>query len=164
LFKASDKAGKIYNPITDPGLLSRSFVAFRDVPEDVSEKDLVELVNRVYKGYIVEESEPFKAGVQQYRLSQNNRNMIFDSRQREDKQEVTRQARYETVSVIPKCFKDEVLLLKPSGRRWFEVKLPLWYALRNREEIKGITFCDVDYDSKLGATFRKGELSPSMII
>jgi CRISPR-associated endonuclease/helicase Cas3 len=56
------------------------------------------------------------------------------------------------------------VLLKPSERRWFEVKLPLWYVLRNREEIKGITFCDIDYDLKLGATFRKGELLASMII
>lgn len=137
---------------------------FKEAPENISEKDLIKLVNKVYKDYIIEESEPFRDAVQQYRLSQKNRNMIFDSRLKEDKQEVTRQAKYETVSVIPKCFKDEVLLLKPSGRRWFEVKLPLWYVLRNREEIKGITFCNVDYDSKLGATFRKGDLLPSMII
>jgi len=164
LFKASEKAGKIYNPITDPMLFSRSFAAFTEVPEDVSEKDLVGLVNRVYKGHIIEESEPFKDGVQQYRLSQNNRNMIFDSRRREDKQEVTRLAKYETISVIPKCFKDEVLLLKPSERRWFEVKLPVWYVLKNKEEVKGITFCDVEYDSKLGTIFKKDELLSSMII
>ncbi len=164
VFKASDKAAKIYNPMTDPELLLRSFEAFKGAPEDLSEKDLVELVNKVYKDYIIEDSEPFKDGVQQYRLSQNNRNMIFDSRLREDKQEVTRQAKYETISVIPKCFKDEVLLLKPSERRWYEVKLPLWYVLKNREEVKGITFCDVDYDSKLGTTFKKDELLSSMII
>jgi len=164
IFQASEKAGKIYNPMTDPSLLLRSFEAFKEAPENINEKDLVKLVNKVYKDYIIEESEPFRDAIQQYRLSQKNRNMIFDSRLKEDKQEVTRQAKYETVSVIPKCFKDEVVLLKPSERRWFEVKLPLWYVLRNREEIKGITFCDIDYDLKLGATFRKGELLPSMII
>ena len=108
IYQASEKAGKIYNPMTDPSLLLRSFEAFKEAPEDISEKDLVELVNEVYKNYIIEESEPFRDAVQQYRLSQKNRNMIFDSRLREDKQEVTRQAKYETVSVIPKCFKDEV--------------------------------------------------------
>jgi len=154
----------IYNPMTDPSLLSRSFEAFKEAPENITEKDLLKLVNRVYQGYAIEESGPFKDAVQQYRLSQKNRNMIFDSRLKEDKQEVTRQAKYETISVIPKCFKEEVLLLKPSGRRWFEVKLPLWYVLKNREEINGITFCDVDYDSKLGATLKKDELLPSMII
>jgi len=164
VFKASEKAGKIYNPMTDPGLLLRSFEAFREAPEDISEKDLVELVNKVYKDYIIEESKPFRDAVEQYRLSQNNRNMIFDSRLREDKQEVTRQSKYETVSVIPKCFKEEVLIIKPSDRRWFEVKLPLWYVLKNREEIKGITFCDVEYDSKLGTVFKKDELVSSMII
>ena len=164
IFQASEKAGKIYNPMADPSLLLRSFEAFKEAPENINEKDLIKLVNKVYKDYVIDESESFKDAFQQYQLSQKNRNMIFDSRLKEDKQEVTRQEKYETVSVIPKCFKDEVLLLKPSERRWFEVKLPLWYVLRNKEEIKGITFCDVDYDPKLGVTHKKDELLPIMII
>jgi len=55
----------------------------------------------------IEDSESFSNAVQQYRRSQANRNMIFDSRIKEDKQEVTRQSKYETVSVIPKCFGKE---------------------------------------------------------
>ena len=42
--------------------------------------------------------------------------MIFDSRLKEDKQEVTYQTTYETVSVMPKRFKTEVLKLKPTGK------------------------------------------------
>jgi len=89
--------------------------------------------------------------------------MIFDSRLREDKQETSRQTKYETLSVIPLYFKDEVLNLRPLERRWYEVKLPLWYVYRNREEINGITFCDVEYDSNIGAIFKKGEQVSSMI-
>jgi len=144
-------------------LLSRSFKTFKDAPQDISEEDLVKIVEEVYKDYKIEDSESFHDAIQQYRLSQNNRNMIFDSRLREDKQETSRQTKYETLSVIPLYFKDEVLNLRPLERRWYEVKLPLWYVYRNREEINGITFCDVEYDSNIGAIFKKGEQVSSMI-
>jgi len=163
IFMASEKGEKIYNPINDSELLSRSFKTFKDAPQDISEEDLVKIVEEVYKDYKIEDSESFHDAIQQYRLSQNNRNMIFDSRLREDKQETSRQTKYETLSVIPLYFKDEVLNLRPLERRWYEVKLPLWYVYRNREEINGITFCDVEYDSNIGAIFKKGEQVSSMI-
>jgi len=164
IFKASEKGEKIYNPINDPDLLSRSFEAFKYATQDISEEELVRIVEEVYKDYKIEDSESFHDAIQQYQLSQNNRNMIFDSRLREDEQEKSRQTKYETVSVIPVCFRDEVLNLKPSERRWYEVKLPLWYVRKNKEEIKGITFCDIQYDSNIGAIFIKDRQVSSMII
>lgn len=164
IFKASEKGEKIYNPINDSNLLLRSFNAFKDAPKDISEEDLVKIVEEVYKGYKIEDSESFHDAIQQYQLSQNNRNMIFDSRLREDKQEMSRQTKYETVSVIPACFKDEVLSLKPLERRWYEVKLPLWYVCKNREDINGIEFCNVEYDPNIGAILKKNEQVSSMII
>lgn len=164
IFKASEKGEKIYNPINDSKLLHRSFEAFKEAPEEISEKDLIELVEKVYKDYRIEDSESFKDSVQQYGLSQGNRNMIFDSRLKEDKQEVTRQTKYEKVSVIPKCFKETVMKLKPAERRWYEIKLPIWYVLKNKEEVKGIIFCDVNYDSNIGATLIENDQSSSMII
>ncbi|MBI5746596.1 MAG: hypothetical protein HZA13_06325 [Nitrospirae bacterium] len=100
-------------------MLSLSFEAFKNAPQDISEEYLVKIVEEVYKDYKIEDSESFRDAIQQYQLSQNNRNMIFDSRLKEDKQGVSRQAKYETVPAIPVCFKDEVLSLKPSERRWF---------------------------------------------
>ncbi|MCL0038248.1 CRISPR-associated helicase Cas3' [Thermodesulfovibrionales bacterium] len=164
IFKASEKSEKIYSPINDSNLLSRSFEAFKEAPEKISEEGLIELVEKVYKDYRIEDSESFNDALQQYRLSQSNRNMIFDSRLKEDKQEDTRQTKYETVSVIPKCFKEDVLGLKPADRRWYEIKIPLWYVRKNKEEVKGITFCDVDYDSNIGAIFTKDAQVSSMII
>ena len=164
IFKASEKGEKIYNPINDLTLLTRSFEAFKNAPHEVSENDLIEIVEMVYKDYKIENSESFNDAIAQYKLSQNNRSMIFDSRKREDKQEVTRQTKYETVSVIPKCFKDEVLRLKPLERQWYEIKLPLWYVSKHKEDIKGITFCDVEYNSNIGAIFKKEQQLTSMII
>jgi CRISPR-associated endonuclease/helicase Cas3 len=164
IFKASDKGEKVYNQINLPNFLARSFETFKNAPSEMSENDLIGVVEKVYRDCRIENSKSYNDAVQQYKLSQSNRSMIFDSRLREDKLEVTRQTRYETLSVIPKSFKDEVLKLKPSERQWFEVKLPLWYVLKNKEEDNGITFCDMDYDSHIGAMFTKGEQLSSMII
>lgn len=164
IFKASEKGEKVYKQINFPNFLAHAFEVFKNAPSEMSENDLIKVVEMVYKDYRIEDSESFKDAVQQYELSQSNRNMIFDSRRTEDKQEVTRQTRYETVSVIPKCFQDEVLKLKPLERQWYEVKLPLWYVLKNKEEINGITFCDVDYNSHIGAVFTKDTELSSMII
>ena len=35
IFKASEKSGKIYNPINDSDLLSRSFEAFQEAPGEM---------------------------------------------------------------------------------------------------------------------------------
>lgn len=164
IFRASERGEKIYNPINDQTLVARSFEAFKNTSRNMSENDLIEIVEKVYTDYKIEDSESFNEAVQQYHRSQANRNMIFDSRIKENKQEVTRQSKYETASVIPKCFKDDILGLKPSERQWYEVKLPLWYVRRYREEIKGITFCDVEYDSSIGTIFVKDEQVSSMII
>lgn len=164
IFKASKNAEKIYNQINFPNFLERSYEEFKNAPREMSENDLNHIVENVYKEYQIEYSETFKIAVKQYGLSQFNRNMIFDNRIKEDKQEVTRQIKYETVPVIPKCFKNLVLCLKPSERQWYEVKLPLWYVHKNKEEIGGITFCNVRYDSNIGATFGKDEELSNMII
>jgi len=159
IFKASDKANKIYNPINDPNLLDRSFKAFYKAPKEMSEQDLINLTEMVYQGYPIENLESYQEAISQYAKSQKKRMAIFDSRIAEEKQEVTRQVRYETASVIPTCFKDEVLKLKPAERRWYEVKLPLWYVLKNKEEEKGILFCDVEYDSQFGARLKQNNPS-----
>lgn len=164
IFKASEKSEKIYNPINSPDLLLSSFNAFKDATQDIDEDGLIKIVERVYKDYKIENSESFHDATQQYGISQHNRNMIFDSRLKEDKQEVSRQTKYETVSVIPLCFKDEVLTMKPFDRRWYEIKLPLWYVYKNKEDVKGIAFCDVDYDSNIGAILKKPEQLASMIL
>jgi len=163
IYNISEKSEKIYNPMNDPNLLSRSFKAFGKAPEEMSEENLIELVDEVYKDYRIEDSESYTDAIQQYRLSQSNRNMIFDSRIKEDKQEVTRQTKYETVSVIPQCFKEEVIKAKPIDRKWYEIKLPLWYVLKCKEEVSGITFCDVQYDSEFGAILTNNKHTSSVI-
>ena len=164
IFKASEKAERLYNPINDRELLTRSFEAFKTAPQELSENDLMEIVETVYKDYRIENTEAFNDALNQYTISQNNRIMILDSRIKEDKQETTRRTKYETSSVIPECFKEEVLKIKPYERLWYEVKLPLWYVYKHRSDIKGITFCDVKYDAKTGAKFIEDERITALIV
>jgi len=151
IFKSSSKSEKIYNPINDPTLLERSFNAFNEAKNELSEQDFIDLIEIVYNEVSIENSDSFKDAMEQYKTSQKNRCYIFDSRIKEDKNEVTRQIKYETISVIPDCFKEKVLQIKPYERQLYEIKLPLWYVIKNREIIEGITFCDVSYDSNIGA-------------
>ena len=108
-------------------------------------------MKRVYRNYSVEEEEHFIEATQLYESVHNRRAGIFDSRLDEEEELTTRLGVYETKPVIPLCYESEVLNLRPADRRWFEVRLPLWYVKQHRREIDGITFCDVTYDGTLGA-------------
>lgn len=57
---------------------------------------------------------------------------IFDSRLGEEEQEVTRRSNYDTVPVIPLCFYGDVIGLSPVKRSWYELKVPLWYVMKNK--------------------------------
>ncbi|MBF0538988.1 MAG: CRISPR-associated helicase Cas3' [Nitrospirae bacterium] len=164
IFRHSKTAEKIYNPLTDPDLLSRSYEAFKLLQSDVVEGDLINLVEIVYKGYEIESQKPYKKAISVYKEIQDNRNMIFDSRLTDDKQVVTHISDYETVAVIPERFRDEVVRLKPLERRWYEVKVPLWYARKNRYTENDICFCDVKYDNRLGVILEETETASVMII
>jgi CRISPR-associated endonuclease/helicase Cas3 len=164
IFKASEKSEKLYNPINDRELLTRSFETFKTAPQELSESDLMEIVEAVYKDYRIEDTEAFNDALNQYTISQRNRIMILDSRIKEDKQEITRETKYETASAIPECFKEEVLKMKPYERRWYEVKLPLWYVYKYRNDVKGIAFCEVKYDAKIGVKFVEDEEVTAFIV
>lgn len=162
IFQASEKSEKIYSPINDPDILERSFDAFNHAPDNMSEQDLIQVVDQVYKDLRIEKTEHYANALAQYKLSQQCRMAIFDSRLGEDDQEVTRLRKYETVSVIPALFMEEVLKLRPQKRRWFEVKIPLWYAMEHKIMARGIWFCDMDYDNKIGGVLKTNKHTSSV--
>jgi CRISPR-associated endonuclease/helicase Cas3 len=168
IFCASERAGKIYNdPINDPQLLSRSFDAFPKEPTWMSEQDIAEIVESVYKDYRIDETESYSDAIGQYEESQRNRISVLDNRLGEDNpltgQEKTRQEKYEAISVIPERFWERVLELKPKERQWYEVKVPVWYFLKHKKLRNGLLFCDVEYDSYLGAILKESSYSDNII-
>ncbi|WP_018086140.1 CRISPR-associated helicase/endonuclease Cas3 [Desulfurispora thermophila] len=157
IYRASPGGEKIYNPLENPDLLAKTLSVFQARAGRLNEQQLIEIVETVYDGYRVEESEPFREAQEVYQLAQKNRMGIFDSRWEEDR-EVTRLAKYQTVAVIPWCFYDLVLELPPAERRWYEVKVPLWYFREHRRAAgSGLMFCDLDYDPALGAILRPAQ-------
>lgn len=162
IFRPSEQAEKVYGAIKDPEILNRSYEAFSAAPKQISEQDLIDIVEKVYKDYKIDDSQLYRRAIRQYSVIQKNRMAIFDSRLEDDKLEVTRYQQYETVSVIPWTFRNDILKIKPYKRRWYEVKVPLWYAMKHKIEENGILFCDLQYDSNLGAMM-KDQAASTMI-
>lgn len=162
IFKASDISKRIYDP-DSTGLLASSFHSFEDSPESLTEADLIRIVEQVYSKVKIEDSKNFIDASNQYARTQERLSGIFDNPNREDNNEVTRKIDYLQIPVIPLIFKDEALNLPPSKRRLFEIKMPYWYVLKNKEEIKDITFCEMDYDFETGAQFKDDTEISSLI-
>ena len=151
IYKADTKAEKIYNPINAPKILEKSFAEFKQAHSDLNEKDLLTIVESVYRDYPVEEREGFSEALTQYEQSQKNRLAILDNVSPRDELEQTRMTKYETVNVIPYCFFTEVYESTPKERKWYEVKIPYWYAKNHSRLHDGVLFCHLTYDRKLGA-------------
>ncbi|KKG08113.1 CRISPR-associated helicase/endonuclease Cas3 [Methanosarcina mazei] len=163
IFKASDVSKRIYDPDLT-GILTNSFQSFENSPENLTEADLIRIVENVYSKINIEDSKNFMDSSRQYTETQKRLSGIFDNPNREDNNEVTRKMDYLQIPVIPLIFKDEALKLPPSKRRLFEIKMPYWYVLKNKQEIRGITFCEMSYDFEIGAQFKNDPEISSLII
>ncbi|MBA2133693.1 CRISPR-associated helicase Cas3' [Capillibacterium thermochitinicola] len=159
IYKADAKAEKMYNPINAPDLLEKSFAEFKQASSDLNEKDLLTIVESVYKDYPVEEREGFSEALTQYEQSQKTRLAILDNISPRNEYERTRMEKYETVTVIPYCFFAEVCKSSPRERKWYEVRIPYWYARRHSRLHEGVLFCDLTYDSKYGAFLKPQDRS-----
>jgi CRISPR-associated endonuclease/helicase Cas3 len=144
--------------------LTNSFDSFASSPENLTEADLIRIVERVYSHFKIEKSKNFIDASEQYDKTQERLSGIFDNPNREDNNEVTRKIDYLQIPIIPLLFKDEVLKLPPSKRRLFEIKMPYWYVLKNKQEVRGITFCEMSYDFEMGARFGNDTEVSSLII
>jgi CRISPR-associated endonuclease/helicase Cas3 len=158
IYQPSRQSGKIYNPLDNPELLKKSYEAFQTRQGRLCERELIEIVEKVYSGYRIDETEPFRIAADMYRQTQKRSMALFDNRLGEDEQEVTRQSKYDTISVIPYCFYEKVINLAPSERKWYEVKVPLWYFMNYKKALStGLCFCDLEYDHSIGALLKPAE-------
>jgi len=161
IYKASETSYKIYDSDSS-GLLEKSFNAFENSPEEITESNLIEIVENVYSDIDIKSTDNFKDASGQYSKTQERLKGIFDNPNKTDVNEVTRKTDYRQVPVIPSVFKKEVLSLSPSKRRLYEVKMPYWYVMKHKEQ-DGI-FCDMDYDPNIGARFKEDNEILTMIV
>jgi CRISPR-associated endonuclease/helicase Cas3 len=123
----------------------------------MKEKDLLDVIEEVYDDYDIRLSEAFQQARDQFHVCQKNRLCILDNRLTEDELEKTRLSRYETISVIPLCFYNEVKSLPAGKRKWYEVKIPYWFARKYARMEDGLLFCDLKYDRNLGAFLKEDQ-------
>jgi len=147
------------------GILDRTLEILENGKTELTESDLISLVEQVYDGYVISENEDYCQAFDQYSSTQYDLKYILDNPRKEMKEEeVTRKITYLQVPVVPLLFKDEVLSVPPQKRRRFEVKMPYWYVRKHKTEIEGILFCDMRYDSEYGAQYCKDSDSSLMIL
>jgi CRISPR-associated endonuclease/helicase Cas3 len=163
IFTPSKISERIYDQ-NSSGLLSHSFDIFRDSPSELTESDLITIVEKVYADTDIAHSNHFIDASHRYADVQDRLMGIFDNPNKfEDK---TRKVEYLQVPVIPTKFKKDVMApgFSPSKRRLYEVKMPYWYVRTHKEIIDDITFCDMNYDSDIGASFADDSELSSLII
>lgn len=163
IYRASEISKRIYDSDNN-GLLTRSFDIFKKSSEKLTENDLIKIVEDVYADIEIEKSPNFIDASEQYSKTQKRLMGIFDNPNREDKNDVTRKIEYLQIPVIPSSFRDKVLSLPPSQRRLYEVKMPYWYVIKHKEQNEDITFCEMKYDSVVGAQFVEDTEISSLII
>lgn len=163
LFKPSDVSKKIYDPAAE-GLLERSYKAFQNANSDLTEADILNIVESVYGNRGVQEAKDYKDAYEQYHITQSRLMGIFDNLMRDDQAETTRRVDYLQIPVIPSVFKDTVLTQPLSRRHLYEVKMPYWYVRKHKDEVEEIVFCEMNYNSDIGATFAGAANVASFII
>jgi CRISPR-associated endonuclease/helicase Cas3 len=163
IFTPSKISEKIYDP-DSTGLLARSFDIFKTSHPELTESNLIAIVEKVYTGIDIEHSEHFIDACERYADVQNTLMRIFDNPNKfEDK---TRKVDYLQIPVIPLQFKQKVIEsgFPPYKRRLYEVKMPYWYVRKHKEMVDDMTFCGMNYDSDIGASFADDVKLSSLII
>nr|WP_320162283.1 CRISPR-associated helicase Cas3' [uncultured Methanoregula sp.] len=163
IFTPSKISERIYDQ-NSSGLLSQSFNVFRESPSELTELDLISIVEKVYADTDIAHSNNFIDASHRYAEVQDSLMGIFDNPNKfEDK---TRKVEYLQVPVIPAKFRGEVMApgFSPSKRRMYEVKMPYWYVRKHKKIVDDITFCEMNYDSDIGASFADDNELSSLII
>ncbi|MBV6506954.1 MAG: hypothetical protein ILNGONEN_02542 [Syntrophorhabdaceae bacterium] len=138
-------------------LLERTFAAFTKRNGNLTEQDLIDLVEDVYAGQNLLEKPRFIRARSLVHQAQEMFYGVLDPADGEDELFEVRLSDYLQVPVIPLKFLEKVQKIEPRRRRLYEVKMPWWYVKSNRHQVGEITYCIMDYDAKLGGRFTPEE-------
>ena len=160
---ADEVSHKIYGE--PKNLLERTWEQLLISQGELTEHDLIELIENVYCDFEVASHGEFVAIQAATNDCQRRMSGVFDNpRPMEDDRNAelkTRLEKYKQVSVIPSTHAQEavdVYATSPRLLRNYEVKLPYWYVLKHRDiDTKWnqlpIPVCNVRYDEQLGVIF-----------
>ena len=158
IFQHSEKTEKyIY---TLPNILSNTFnVLEANDKTALTESQLLELVDEVYKDYDVEEEESFQKGLRRYAEIQADQKYILDLVSPE---EVFTREGLDTINVIPDDFQE---ILEQDTSIMEKTKHEVSISKRRFNGLKAIpdtehkwfTYVDVNYDFETGLKFKQKE-------
>lgn len=168
VFLVEENSEKIYD--YPEGILDRTWKLLSKVRGLLTENQLLQLVEQVYVGYDLPNDESYKR-VRNKIATQHTRLFgVLDNPRpyEEDAHLTTRLIEYPQLSVVPERFEPEFKRgdLKPSERRRYELKMPLWYVktidgngdrLGYFDEETSVYFCRMGYDDFLGGIFLSAE-------
>ncbi len=145
------KHEKKHNYIYAPQILYDTWSILDDYNGFVSEKQLKELYERVYKNKNLDTSDEYKDGYNIYDKIFEKCFYIFDNSRNHSEKLVTRLEKYEQINVIPKIFRKDVIDKKYSERNDFELTVPYGYYKNHisKDDGKAI-FCEMGYNNDLG--------------
>jgi CRISPR-associated endonuclease/helicase Cas3 len=133
--------------------LERTFAAFAKRNGNLTEQDLIELVEEIYAGQSLLKKSRFVQARNFVHKAQEMFYGVLDPADGENELFEIRLSDYLQVPVIPLKFLEKVQKIEPRRRRLYEVKMPWWYVKSNRHQVDDITYCIMDYDTKFGGRF-----------
>jgi len=147
-----------------PNILNNTFEVLRENNKrELTESDLLKLVDKVYKDYDVEKEESFEKGLKRYALIQHDLNYILDL---VSKDEVFTREGLDTVNVIPDKFQEKLDIegvgvmektkyeVSISKKRFDGLK-----CIKDKEH-EWFKYVDVIYDFETGLKFKDNKNLP----
>jgi CRISPR-associated endonuclease/helicase Cas3 len=152
-----------------PGILDASWQLYQERQGELTERDLIELVESAYAGRILSEHGELVQIQTATKEEQRRLSGVLDNPHPvEEKALKTRLEKYYQVSVIPEPLAHEARNCKPWERRCFELKMPVWYVRQNKSDqyTDDLPICRMDYDEYLGGRFLKaaGQEDPACYV
>jgi len=149
-----DGSEKVYSE--PAGILESSWKLCQESQRDLTEDNLIRLVEAAYAGRALSRQEAFSAIQAQTQAVQQRLFGVLDNPQpEEDSHLTTRLEKYHQVSIIREPLADEAARCSQWERRLFELKMPIWYVRENKSKhsSEDLPLCKMGYDSVLGAQF-----------
>lgn len=136
-----------------PGVLDASWRSCQKIQAPPTERELIAMVEDLYKGYAPSNDPGFRQIRGATRDAQGRQHGVLDAPRpyEDDALLKTRKEDYPQVSVIPEPFAEKAREAKPRDRKRYELKVPVWYARKNRVPTDDLPVCPMGYDDEFGA-------------
>ena len=121
----------------------------------LTEKQLNQLVDEVYRNIDIENTESYKEGLNKYSEIQKSLSYIKDNHS--SKEVFTREG-LDSISVIPFMFYENLTskTIKEKSKYEISIRRSRYFTVKREKDDDGFKYVDYRYDNEVGLTFEKG--------